>query len=111
MAKFVYESEEITVEAYGKVYTLPVKTPALMEQLAAVSAALSTPQKPAEQVKAVLGGISALLGKEETAHLFPIFDEIDTDELSALWLALSGEYEKRAQDVLKKYSPERLERQ
>lgn len=106
MAKFEYKRENAVMEAYGKKYPIPTKTAALVDGINEIGKRLAVCKNTLEVVKTTKEGIALFIGEEETDRIFPAPDgEIDTDELSAFWLALNCESNKATKEIIEKYSP------
>ncbi len=106
MAKFEYKRENVVMEAYGKKYPIPTKTAVLVDGVNEINKRLTACKNTIDVVKATKEGIALFIGEEETNRIFSAPDgEIDTDELSAFWLALNYESNKATKEIIEKYSP------
>lgn len=107
--KFEYIPKELAIEAYGKVFSLPKKTPGVLNRIANVQKSMAAADASA-QTSAILEGIGIFIGDENTKEIFPILEEIDTDELSAFWFTLTGIYNQAARSIVQEYTANRAER-
>ncbi len=105
--KFEYERKNITLEAYGKSYPIPTKTAALVDGINDVTKRLEECKNAHEVVDVMRSGIALFIGDEEAERLFPADNSanIDTDEMTAFWWALSSASNEATQEVIKRYSP------
>lgn len=110
MAKFEYKREEYILEAYGKEYPIPTKTAVLVDGINGINKELTNCKNTAEIVVVTIKGIALFIGENEAERIFPAekINEIDTDELSAFWLALNAEANKATNKVVEKYSPKSI---
>lgn len=110
MAKFDYKPANAVMEAYGKKYPIPTKTAVLVDGIAEINKKLLECKNTFEVVRVTKEGIGLFIGEAETNRIFSAPDgEIDTDELSAFWLALNAESNKATKDIIEKYNPRPVE--
>lgn len=106
MAKFDYKPANAVMEAYGKKYPIPTKTAVLVDGIAEINKKLLECKNTFEVVRVTKEGIGLFIGEAETNRIFSAPDgEIDTDELSAFWLALNAESNRATKEIIEKYSP------
>lgn len=107
--KFVYERpKDKTIEAYGKVFEIPPKTAALVDNVAQITARIGAKDSTAaEQAYAMRDGIALFIGEEDAEQIFPKADvpNADIDEISAFWLALNEMSNKNTAAVIERYAP------
>ena len=63
-----------------------------------------------EASQATLRGIALFLGEKFVKEHFPDVNEVDTDEIGALWVFLNRASAQATQEVLNKYAPAKLSR-
>lgn len=109
MKSFDYKRTQATIEAYGKTYTLPVKTTKFVKQLDDVLSAVRNPLKKIdiyEKVNIMKSTVELFIGKEETNRIYPNIDDIDVTEINAFVTALIDTVNKKEQEIIKnEYSP------
>lgn len=104
--KFEYIRSAPVIEAYGKQFTIPTKTAVLVDGVIDMEKKLSACKNTVEVVQVTKKGIALFIGEEETNRIFDKpDDQIDTDELSAFWLALNEESNRATREIVAKYSP------
>lgn len=105
--KFEYKREEITVEAYGKVYPIPTKTIALVDGINEINKRLANCKTAAESMAVTIDGIAIFIGEDEANRIYPADkrNELDTDEISAFWFLLNRLSNKATEEVIAKYAP------
>ena len=107
--KFEYKrSDDITLEAYGRVFTIPPKTAPLVDGVNRVNAAIAAATATAsDQVKALRDGVALFIGEDETESIYPAadIDAINIDEISAFWFVLNEMSNRETNAVIAKYAP------
>lgn len=104
--EFSYIHKPRTLEAYGKEYTIPVKTVAFSDKLDEIRAAISESGKTSDTVAAMKEGITLFIGAEETERIFPSdkVNEIDVDEILEFWFALNRELNRSQNELISRYT-------
>ena len=104
--KFDYIRTASVIEAYDRKYPIPTKTAALVDGVNEIKKKLANCKNTVEVVQATKQGLALFIGEDEVNRIFTAPDsEIDTDELSALWLMFNEESNKATREVIAKYAP------
>lgn len=103
--KFEYTRPELTLEAYGEKYVMPIKTAVLIDSINKATAAIGSAKTAIEQVAALKTGIAIFIGDVETNRIFPDNETADTDEISAFWIALNECANRFSKTIAEKYKP------
>lgn len=104
--KFDYIRTAPVIEAYGQKYPIPTKTAALVDGVAEIQKKLAACKNTVEVVQTTKQGLALFIGENEVNRIFSAPDnEIDTDELSALWLMFNEESNRATREVVAKYVP------
>ena len=104
--KFDYIRTAPVIEAYGKKYPVPTKTAVLVDGVNDIQKRLANCKNTVEVVQVTKQGLVLFIGDEEVNRIFSVpDDQIDTDELSALWLMFNEESNKATREVIAKYAP------
>lgn len=104
--KFDYIRTAPVIEVKGKQYPIPTKTAVLVDGVMDIQKKLSECKNTRQIVRATKQGLAMFIGEDEVNRIFPEPDEqIDTDELSALWLMFNEESNKATREVVAKYAP------
>lgn len=108
--KFDYIRTAPVIEAYGKKYPIPTKTAVLVDGVNDIQKKLANCKNTVEVVQVTKQGLALFIGEEEVNRIFSAPDnQIDTDELSALWLMFNEESNKATREVVAKYAPKPVE--
>lgn len=103
--KFDYIRTAPVIEAYGQKYPIPTKTAVLVDGVAEIQKKLAACKNTVEVVQATKQGLALFIGENEVNRIFSAPDnEIDTDELSALWLMFNEESNRATREVVAKYA-------
>ena len=105
--EFSYVRQQRTLKAYGKEYSIPVRTVEFADKLEAVSKEMGQTTTTADTIAMIREGIMLFIGAEETDRPFPAdkLQEIDVDEIMAFWQALNFELQRNQQELIAKYRP------
>ena len=104
--KFDYIRTAPVIEAYGKKYPIPTKTAVLVDGVNDIQKRLANCKNTVEIVQVTKQGLVLFIGEEEVNRIFPVpDDQIDTDELSALWMMFNEESNRATREVVAKYAP------
>lgn len=104
--KFDYIRTAPVIEAYGKKYPVPTKTAVLVDGVNDIQKKLAACKNTVEVVQVTKQGLALFIGEDEVNRIFPAPDnQIDTDELSALWLMFNEESNRATREVIAKYAP------
>ena len=107
MMNFEYKREVTKLKAYGQEYEIPTKTAIFAEEVNKITKRLQEAKNAAESMTAAWDGIALYIGKDETQRIFPRenLENLDTDEISAFWLALNAASNRNTNAVINKYAP------
>ena len=104
--KFDYIRTAPVIEVKGKQYPIPTKTAVLVDGVMDIQKKLSECKNTRQIVRTTKQGLAMFIGEDEVNRIFSEPDEqIDTDELSALWLMFNEESNKATREVVAKYAP------
>ena len=104
--KFDYIRTAPVIEVKGKQYSIPTKTAVLVDGVNDIQKRLANCKNTVEVVQVTKQGLALFIGEEEVKRIFPVpDDQIDTDELSALWLMFNEESNRATREVVAKYAP------
>lgn len=104
--KFDYIRTAPVIEAYGQKYPIPTKTAALVDGVAEIQKKLAACKNAVEVVQTTKQGLALFIGENEVNRIFSAPDnEIDTDELSVLWLMFNEESNRATREIVAKYAP------
>lgn len=101
--KFEYDRPVLTVEAYGKTYTLPVKTAEVIDKINSASKKSYEAKSAIEQTAAIKEGIAVFIGSEEVERIYPDNAAVDNDEISAFWMLLNSAANEFTAKITEKY--------
>lgn len=106
MKSFDYTRKPIEIEAYGKKYTLPIKTTKFNKQLAEVVLSFKGAADVVDVAEKLKSGIALFIGKEETDRIYPNVEDTPFDEMLKFWNFLNGAINEKEQEIIKnEYSP------
>ena len=105
--EFTYCRTPRVLKAYGKEYTIPVRTVEFEEQLNSVTKNIAETTATADTVCGIRESIALFIGADEVERIFPKekLSELDVDEILAFWQALNYELKAAQNDLLAKYRP------
>lgn len=104
--KFDYIRTAPVIEAYGQKYPIPTKTAVLVDGVNEIQKKLASCKNTVEVVQVTKQGLALFIGEDEVNRIFSApDDQIDTDELSALWFMFNEESNRATREVIAKYSP------
>lgn len=107
--RFDYIRTAPVIEAYGQKYPIPTKTAALVDGVNEIQKKLADCKNTVEVVQTTKQGLALFIGENEVNRIFSAPDnEIDTDELSALWLMFNEESNRATREIVAKYAPKSI---
>lgn len=106
MKSFDYTRKPIEIEAYGKKYTLPIKTTKFNKQLVEVALSFKGVTDVVEIAEKLKNGIALFIGKEEADRIYPNVEDTVFDEMLAFWNFLKNAVDGKEKDIIEnEYSP------
>ena len=107
---FEFVKNPTVVTVYGEAHEIPTKTSWFVDEVNKVHKDIATAESSVEASQATLRGIALFLGEKFVKEHFPDVNEVDTDEIGALWVFLNRASAQATQEVLNKYAPAKLSR-
>lgn len=107
---FEFAKNPTAVTVYGEVLEIPTKTAWFVDEVNKAHKDIASAESSAEATAATLRGIALFLGEEFVKKHFSDVNEVDTDEIGALWVFLNRASAQATQEVLNKYAPAKLSR-
>lgn len=102
---FDYKRKVTAVTVFGEDFEIPTKTAFFTAETNRINSEIAKEKDAVKIVQLTLEGIQLYLGEDFIkAHYSAPADELDTDELGALWLFLMKASAKITADVLKEYA-------
>lgn len=106
---FEYKRNPTTVTVYGKEYEIPTKTAFFVNEVNRLHKEIAGAEDSVKSSALTLEGIGLFLGDEFVdEHFSGNIQDIDTDEIGALWIFLNRASSKATTEVIKKYAPAAL---
>ena len=107
---FEFVKNPTAVTVYGETIEIPTKTSWFVDEVNKAHKEISSAENAVESTKATLRGIALFLGEMFVKEHFPDVNEVDTDEIGALWVFLNRASAQATQEVLNRYAPAKLSR-
>ena len=107
---FEFVKNPTVVTVYGESHEIPTKTSWFVDEINKAHKEISSAENAVESTKATLRCIALFLGEKFVKEHFPDVNEVDTDEIGALWVFLNRASAQATQEVLNRYAPAKLSR-
>lgn len=106
---FDYKRNPAAVTVYGKEYEIPTKTAFFVNEVNRLHKEIAGAEDSVKSSALTLEGIGLFLGDEFVdEHFGGDIQDVDTDEIGALWIFLNKASSRATAEVIKKYAPVKL---
>ena len=107
---FEFVKNPTVVTVYGETHEIPTKTNWFVDEVNKIHMEIAAAETSSAATSATLMGIALFLGEKFVKEHFPDVNEVDTDEIGALWVFLNRASAQATQEVLNRYAPAQLSR-
>ena len=108
--EFSFKRTPAVIKAYGEEFTLPVRNAEFLDRLIAADKKILTSKTGSLRAAAYREGISAFIGEDAAAKIFPDTDTADIDEMQAFYEALAEAVKQKSAELIKaKYSDDNIQ--